>query len=129
MAWSIVFWFLMSWDNLSQNDKTQENWRTFRFGNIVYVIQRRSNNCGNFMEFSEYGEDGRRSFIIIPEGDEGKGWKECRMQILRLKQHYEKQQSKGTQAGKAPISAYAGNISKGGARNPWKGVLCEYGGG
>jgi hypothetical protein len=37
-AWPTVFWFLLSWDNLTQNAKTHENWRTFRFGNIVYVI-------------------------------------------------------------------------------------------
>ena len=40
MAWPLVFWFLISWDFLSHNDKTKENWRTFRFGNIVYVLQR-----------------------------------------------------------------------------------------
>ena len=51
------------------------------------------------------------------------------MQILWLKQHYEKQRSEGTQVGKAPVPAYAGNVSKGGARNPWKGVLRGYGGG
>jgi hypothetical protein len=26
MAWPLVFWFLMSWDFLSHNDKTKENW-------------------------------------------------------------------------------------------------------
>jgi hypothetical protein len=53
MAWPTVFWFLLSWDKLTQNAETHENWGTFQFGNIVYVIHR-SNNYGNFMEFLEY---------------------------------------------------------------------------
>jgi hypothetical protein len=103
----------MSWDFLSHNNKTKENWRTFRFGNTVYMLQRRSNNYGNFVELSEYGGGVRRSFVIVLEGDDGMGWKECRMQLLWLKQHYEKQCSEGTQTGKALVEAYVGHVVKG----------------
>jgi hypothetical protein len=53
-------------------------------------MQRKKNSHGNFLELSEYGGKGRRSFVIIPEGHEGKGWKDCRSQLQRLKMHYEK---------------------------------------
>lgn len=55
MAWPTMFWLLLSWDYLTQSDKIWENWRTFRFGNIVYVMQRRSNSYGRFIELSKYG--------------------------------------------------------------------------
>jgi hypothetical protein len=55
MAWPTVFWLLLSWDYLTQSDKIQESWRTFRFNNIVYVMQRGSNSYGRFIELSKYG--------------------------------------------------------------------------
>ncbi|KAE8038637.1 hypothetical protein FH972_011125 [Carpinus fangiana] len=54
-----------------------ENWRTFRFGSFAYVMQRRNNSYGNFLELSKYGGRGQRSFVIIPEGNDGKGWVDC----------------------------------------------------
>jgi hypothetical protein len=53
-------------------------------------MQRRKNSHGNYLELSEYEGKGHRSFVIISEGHEGKGWKECRSQLQRLKLHYEK---------------------------------------
>ena len=73
MAWPTVFWFLLSWDNLTQNAKTHENWRTYRFINNVYVIHR-SNNYGNFMEFLEYvGVEGEASLSYRRETKERAG--------------------------------------------------------
>jgi hypothetical protein len=43
------------------------------------------------MELSKYGRGGRRSFVIVLKGDKRKGWREHCMQILCLKQYYEKQ--------------------------------------
>jgi hypothetical protein len=34
-----------------------------------------------FLELSEYGSKGWRSFVIIPEGNDGKGWVDCRVQL------------------------------------------------
>jgi hypothetical protein len=88
---------------------------SFRFGSIVYVLVRRTNKFGNFLELSEYGENGRRSFVIIPEGEEGKGWIDCREQLSKLKQHHDKQKMgeplTGGRAGK--IVAGANGLIKG----------------
>jgi hypothetical protein len=73
MAWPTIFWLLVAWDSLTSLEKTREKWRSFRFGNKVYILLRRNNRFGNFLELSKYGEKGRRSFVIIPEGEEGKG--------------------------------------------------------
>jgi hypothetical protein len=91
MAWPTIFWLVSAWDYLTNTETVRENWRTFRFGCLAYVMQRRNNSHGNFLELSEYGGKGRRSFVIIPEGIEGKGWEDCRVQLQRLKMHHEKQ--------------------------------------
>jgi hypothetical protein len=91
MAWPLIFWLLAAWDSLTPLEKTREKWRSFRFGSIVYVLLRRNNKFGNFLELSEYGENGRRSFVIIPEGEEAKGWIDCREQLSKLKQFHDKQ--------------------------------------
>ena len=62
MVWPTIFWLLAAWDSLTPSDKAREKWRSFRFGSKVYVLLRRSNNFGNFLELSEYGEKGRRIF-------------------------------------------------------------------
>jgi hypothetical protein len=91
MAWPTIFWLASAWDYLTNIEIGSENWRTFRFGCYSYVVQRRKNSFGNFLELSEYGGKGRRSYVIIPEGYEGKGWVEGRLQLQRLKLHHEKQ--------------------------------------
>jgi hypothetical protein len=91
MAWPTIFWLVSAWDYLTNSELVRENWRTFRFGCFSYVVQRRKNSFGNFLELSEYGGKGRRSYVIIPEGYEGKGWVEGRLQLQRLKLHHEKQ--------------------------------------
>jgi hypothetical protein len=91
MAWPTIFWLASAWDYLTNTEIVSENWRTFRFGCYSYVVQRRKNSFGNFLELSEYGGKGRRSYVIIPEGYEGKGWEEGRLQLQRLKLHHEKQ--------------------------------------
>jgi hypothetical protein len=94
MAWPTIFWLVSAWDYLTNIETSRENWRTFRFGCLAYVMQRRTNSHGNFLELSEYGGKGRRSFVIIPEGIEGKGWEDCRVQLQRLKIHQEKNRQK-----------------------------------
>jgi hypothetical protein len=55
MAWPPIHWLLVAWDFLAPVEKAKEKWRTFRFGSIVYVLLRRTNRYGNFLEISEYG--------------------------------------------------------------------------
>jgi hypothetical protein len=66
MAWPTIFWLASAWDYLTNNEIVGENWRTFRFGCYSYIVQRRKNSFGNFLELSEYGDKGRRSYMIIP---------------------------------------------------------------
>jgi hypothetical protein len=94
MAWPTIFWLVSAWDYLTTNVIESENWRTFRFGCYSYIVQRRKNSYGKYLELSEYGGKGRRSYVIIPEGNEGKGWKDGRQQLQRLKTHHEKQKQK-----------------------------------
>jgi hypothetical protein len=110
MAWPTIFWLIAAWDSLTPSSKDREKWRSFRFGNIVYVVIRRKNKFGNFMEISEYGEKGRRSFVIIPEGEEGKGWNDCRLQFSKLKQHHDKEKKGGTFQGGQPGGTSAGSL-------------------
>jgi hypothetical protein len=95
MAWPTIFWLIVAWDSLTPADKAREKWRSFRFGSKAYVLLRRKNNFGNFLELSEYGEKGRRCFVIIPEGEDGKGWSDCREQLSKLKHFHEKQKLGG----------------------------------
>jgi hypothetical protein len=37
----------------------------------VIVLQKRQNDFGRFLEFTEYGGGRRRSHVIIPEGRDG----------------------------------------------------------
>lgn len=91
MAWPTVFWLVNAWDFLSSGETVHENWRMFRFDSFVYMVQKINNFYGNFLELSKYGGKGRRSFVIIPEGNDGKGWVDCRIQLCRLKTYFDKQ--------------------------------------
>ena len=95
---------------LTPLDKAQEKWRSFRFGNKVCVLLRRNNKFGNFLELSEYGEKVRRSFVIILEGEEGKGWIDCREQISKLKQFHNKQKLGGSLPGGHPEKILVGSV-------------------
>jgi hypothetical protein len=91
LAWPLIFWLIAAWDSLTPLEKAREKWRSFRFGSQVYVLLWRNNKFGNFLELSEYREKGRRSFVIFPEEEEGKGWMDCRVQLSKLKQFHNKQ--------------------------------------
>jgi hypothetical protein len=114
MAWPTIFWLIVAWDSLTHADKAREKWRSFRFGSIVYVLLRRKNNFGNFLELSEYGEKGRRCFVTIPEGEDGRGWSDCREQLSKLKHFHEKQKLGGLASERQPGNASAAvGINKG----------------
>jgi hypothetical protein len=70
------------------------------------VVQRRGNKHGRFIELSEHGRGGRRSFVVIPEGSDGKGWLDCWVLMQRLKGYNDKQcqgrKTKGKQIVVAP---------------------------
>jgi hypothetical protein len=105
MAWPTILWLLIAWDSLTLVEKAR---KSFRFGSKVYVLLRRNNRFRNFLELSEYGEKGRRSFIIIPEGEDGKAWTDCREQLSKLKFYHEKQKLGRTSPEKHPGKPAAG---------------------
>jgi hypothetical protein len=63
--------------------------RDHRLGGSVMFLQKRMNKYGRFMEITEYGRGGRRSFVVIPEGREGQGWRHCILQMGRLVKYLE----------------------------------------
>jgi hypothetical protein len=70
-------------------------------GSSVMFLQKRMNKYGKFMEITEYGRGGRHSFLVIPEGREGQGWKHCIVQLGRLVMYMEK--TRDTELKKAPV--------------------------
>ena len=112
MSWHTIFWLVSAWDYMTKSEMVRKTWRMFRFGCLGYVVQRRHNSFGNFLELSEYGGKGRRSFVIIQEGIEGNGWEACRVQLQRLKLHYEKQGERNSsfeaQVGKKTVGQKGG---------------------
>jgi hypothetical protein len=111
MAWPTIFWLVSAWDYLTNSELVRENWRTFRFGCFSYIMQRRKNSYGNYLELSEYGGKGRRSFVIIPEGHQANGWEDCRIQLQRLKAHFEKQKEQASSGGALEGTKTVGKMS------------------
>jgi hypothetical protein len=75
--------------------------RDHRMNSSVMFLQKRMNKYGKFMEITEYGRGGRRSFVVIPEGREGQGWKHCIVQLGRLVNYMNKMRD--TEVKKVPI--------------------------
>ncbi|KAE8076624.1 hypothetical protein FH972_015261 [Carpinus fangiana] len=69
---------------------------------------RRNNRLGNFLKLSKYGEKGRRSFVIIPKGEDKKGWTDCREQFSKLKHFHDKQK-----LGRSLLESHPGKASVG----------------
>lgn len=90
LGWPSVFWLLKVQEVLIKGNKLSEYWRTFRFGNTAYVLPRQGNKHGRIIELSEYGGGGRRSFVIILDSRDRRGWGDCFVQLQRLKLYYEK---------------------------------------
>jgi len=72
-GWPSMFCLLKSLEVLIKGDDLRENWRTFRLGNIAYVLQRRGNKCGRFIELSEMDVEGDEAVLsyrrVETEGD------------------------------------------------------------
>jgi hypothetical protein len=63
------------------------------------------------LELSEYEGKGRRSYVIILEGYERKGWEEGQLQLQRLKLHHEKQKREVSLVGKLEGKKVGGKTS------------------
>jgi hypothetical protein len=58
-------------EELRQGGEIQYFCRTFQVGSMVYILQRRGNAHGRFLELYEYGNGGRQTFVILLEGRDG----------------------------------------------------------
>jgi hypothetical protein len=81
LGWSNLVWLMQAMERLSKGEEDNNKWRTFRISCTVYVVLRRKNKHGQFIEFSEYGGGGRRSYVVIPEGSDEKGWLDVWVQL------------------------------------------------
>ena len=68
------------------------------------------------------GEKGRRSFIIILEGEDGKGWTDCRVQLSKLNFFHDKQKLGGTSPDNYPGKSAAGPVGG----NKGKMIISSY---
>jgi 2-keto-3-deoxy-galactonokinase len=64
------------------------------------VVLRRKNKHGQFIELSEYGGGGRRSYVVILKGNDGKGWLYVWVQLQKMSTYHVKHQAGRTAAGR-----------------------------
>lgn len=64
-----VVWLLAMVEEALNGEKLREFW----VGSRAYIVQRQMNSYGQYMALAEYG-GGQRGFIVVPEGQKGKGW-------------------------------------------------------
>jgi hypothetical protein len=95
LGWSSLVWLIQVVERLSKGEEDNDKWRTFRLGSTVYVVLRRKNKYGQFIELSEYVGGGRRSYVVISEGSDGKGWVDVWVQLQKLTAYHAKQQAGG----------------------------------
>jgi len=100
-----VEWFRRSMEELKQGGEIRDFCRTYRVGSTAFILQRRGNDHGRFLELSEYAYGGRRTSVIIPEGRVGCGWANCLAQLRRLEKSFEKKATGGKIGGNFPSAS------------------------
>jgi hypothetical protein len=63
LGWPSIVWLMKAMEGFTKGDESSENWRTFCQGSTAYVVLRRKNKHGRYIELLEYGGGGRRSFV------------------------------------------------------------------
>lgn len=76
MGKTSVLWLCRMVEDL-RGVEIKDFYQSICYGNTIYVARRRSNGHGRYLKLSEYGGGGRKSSIVIPEGNKGRGWAEC----------------------------------------------------
>jgi hypothetical protein len=99
LGWSSLVWLMQAVERLSKGEEDNDKWRTFRLGSTPYVVLRRKNKHGQFIALSEYG-GGRRNYVVILEGSDGKGWVDVWVQLQKLTAYHAKQHAGGIVAGR-----------------------------
>jgi hypothetical protein len=57
--------------------------------------------------------------VIISEGHQGKGWEDCRIQLQRLKAHFEKQKEQASSGGASEGTKTVGQMGGLSKEKPW----------
>ncbi|GLT54977.1 hypothetical protein SLA2020_281350 [Shorea laevis] len=112
MSFQTVVWMLQMVEELWSGDLAADFCRSRRTGDTVIVLQKRQNDFGRFLEFTEYGGGRRRSHVIIPEGRDGSGWHHCISQLRKLVKHVEQKGCAGKNAIPLPVQPQV--VEKGG---------------
>ncbi len=53
-----LVWLVKTMEVMIKEDNLKEFCRSFRVGDIVYIVQKRQNNHGKFLELADYGVEG-----------------------------------------------------------------------
>ncbi|KAF5466327.1 hypothetical protein F2P56_016265, partial [Juglans regia] len=78
---STTQWLVKSLEACSSGTK-QDFYSTIREGGCCYLAQKCYNSRGYYLVVAEYKEGGRRSLILIPEGQEGRGWRRVKEALV-----------------------------------------------
>jgi hypothetical protein len=68
-------WFRKNMVAITSQSIDQGFTRTCREAGKVFVLQKNKNDRGRYVSVTEYGYQKRRGSLVIPEGDEGWGWR------------------------------------------------------
>ncbi|KAF5442614.1 hypothetical protein F2P56_035254 [Juglans regia] len=85
MGLSTVQWLKRALEE-SEIGARKDYYSSIREGYRSFIAHRCSNNRPRFLEVVVYAEGGRRSFIIIPEEEGGRGWRRMREVLRELTQ-------------------------------------------
>jgi hypothetical protein len=50
LGWPSIVWLMKAMERFTKGDESSENWQTFRQGSIAYVVLRRKNKHGHYIE-------------------------------------------------------------------------------
>jgi hypothetical protein len=80
-----IGWLVSTMESLLWFSGDKDFVRSFREGFKVLIVRRGGNVAGRFLEVAVYAVGGRRGFICIPEGYEGRGWSKFVLELGKVK--------------------------------------------
>lgn len=72
-----VAWLSETVKALIRGGGLREFVKSWKVGSTAYIAQRCSNRHGRYLVLAKYSSGGQRGFIVLLEGQERQGWKEC----------------------------------------------------
>jgi hypothetical protein len=80
-----IGWLVSTMESLLCFPGDKDFVRSFREGSKVLIVRRGGNVASRFLEVAVYAVGGRRGFICIPEGYEGRGWSKFVLELGKVK--------------------------------------------